>query len=163
MILHLRSLSDTARFGHLVGARSRPGDLILLFGDLGGGKTTLTQAIARGLEVPDEHYVSSPSFALLHEYHGRLPLYHMDCYRLMGEEDILAAGLDEYLSTSGVTVVEWPERLGTLTPEQRLEITLSTGPGDQERTLVLKGCGGNWPERVAELRSSFVRQQENPL
>lgn len=162
-ILHLRSLTDTARFGHLVGTRSRPGDLILLSGDLGGGKTTLTQAIARGLEVPGEQYVSSPSFALLHEYHGRLPLYHMDCYRLMDEEDVLAAGLDEYLTTSGVTVVEWPQRLGTLVPEQRLEITLATASGDQERTLVLKGYGGSWPERVADLRACFVREQEIPL
>ncbi|BCO09106.1 hypothetical protein GF1_14820 [Desulfolithobacter dissulfuricans] len=110
--------------------------------------------------MPGEQYVSSPSFALLHEYHGRLPLYHMDCYRLMGEDDILAAGLDEYLTTSGVTVVEWPERLGSLVPEERLEITLVRGPDEQERTVYLKGHGGDWPERVADILESFVHEQE---
>ncbi|WP_456387523.1 tRNA (adenosine(37)-N6)-threonylcarbamoyltransferase complex ATPase subunit type 1 TsaE [Desulfolithobacter sp.] len=163
MILYLRSLTDTEIFGRLVGTRSRPGDLILLSSDLGGGKTTLTQAIARGLGVPGEQYVSSPTFGLLHEYHGRLPLYHMDCYRLMGEDDILAAGLDEYLDTSGVTVVEWPERLGSLVPGERLEITLVRGPDEQERTVYLRGRGGDWPERVADILESFVHEQERPL
>ena len=74
------------------------------------GKTTLTQSIAQGLEVPEDQYVSSPSFALLHEYPGRIPLFHLDCYRLAGEEDVEGAGLADYIGGPGLTVIEWPDR-----------------------------------------------------
>lgn len=85
------SLADqraTSAFGYRLGQLGRPADLIMLIGDLGAGKTTLTQSIARGMGVADEYYVTSPSFNLLHEYPGRLPLYHMDCYRLGDEDDV---------------------------------------------------------------------------
>jgi tRNA threonylcarbamoyladenosine biosynthesis protein TsaE len=84
----LPTLADTLALGRLLGQSARPGDVICLDGDLGAGKTTLTQAIALGLEVPVNDYVTSPSFAILHEYQGRIPLYHMDFYRLTGAADV---------------------------------------------------------------------------
>ena len=149
----LASLADTDAFGRHLGQLLAPGDVLLLFGDLGAGKTTLTQAIAHGLAVPDEYYVTSPSFALVHEYPGRLPLYHMDCYRLSGEDDIEGAGLLEYLEdTRGVCVVEWPERLGTFTPDDCLVINISTGPGE-ERCLAFTAKGADWQTRLKDVLS----------
>ena len=81
--------------------------------DLGAGKTTLTQFIAAGLEVPPDCYVISPSFSLMLEYPGRIPLYHLDCYRLTGEDDVEGSGLMDYIVADGLAVVEWPDRLGT--------------------------------------------------
>jgi tRNA threonylcarbamoyladenosine biosynthesis protein TsaE len=152
-ILTFASLAGTNAFARKLGGLLRPGDVLLLFGGLGAGKTTLTQAIAQGLAVPDDYYVSSPSFALLHEYPGRLPLYHMDCYRLTGEDDVEGAGLLDYLeSCDGVCVIEWPERLGTLMPDDHLAITLTPGQGE-ERQLELVARGRAWQERWQEILS----------
>jgi tRNA threonylcarbamoyladenosine biosynthesis protein TsaE len=143
----LPDLAATAALGHRLGRMARNGDVILLHGGLGVGKTTLTQAIAAGLEVPPEQYVSSPSFALMHEYLGRLPLFHLDCWRLADEEDVEAAGLAEHIGRTGLTVVEWPDRLGSLRPAERLEITL-TAEGETVRRCVLKAAGRSWAERL---------------
>nr|MDA8159757.1 tRNA (adenosine(37)-N6)-threonylcarbamoyltransferase complex ATPase subunit type 1 TsaE [Desulfobacteraceae bacterium] len=86
--------------------------------------TTLTQAIGLGLEVPGHCYITSPTFALLHEYPGRLTLYHLDLYRLT-EPELAELGLADYLYGDGLSVVEWPDRLGGLTPRDRLEIELA--------------------------------------
>lgn len=135
----LPDLAATAELGRELGRLARSGDVILLHGGLGAGKTTLTQAIAAGLDVPPEQHVSSPSFALLHEYSGgRLPLRHLDLWRLAGEDDVEAAGLLEYIGSSGLTVVEWPERLGSLTPAQRLDVFLDA-VGESGRLCRLEG------------------------
>lgn len=122
----IKTLSETVRLGKLLGRYVERGDVICLDGDLGAGKTTLTQAIGRGLNLPDEIYVSSPSFALLHEYPGgRLPLYHMDLYRLSDSQDVIENGLDEYFYGQGVTVVEWAARATDVLPESHLDIFIS--------------------------------------
>lgn len=126
------------------------GDLVLLFGDLGAGKTTLTQVLARALGVGPEQYVASPSFALLHEYSGRLPVYHMDLYRLRDEDDVEAAGLVDYLDRQGVVLIEWPQRLGALTPADRLEIHFRVAE-DGTRQLTLKPRGQSWYHRLARV------------
>lgn len=145
----LKTLADTLAFGRLLGQAARPGDVICLDGDLGAGKTTLTQAIARGLEVPADEYVTSPSFAILHEYQGRMPLYHMDFYRLTDAADIEDLGLDEYLFLSGLAVLEWCERAGDLVPATRLKITMTTLP-DESRLLTCDPGVGSWQERWQE-------------
>ncbi len=144
----LKNLAATERFGLRIGQLLIPGDILLLTGDLGAGKTTLTQSIARGLMVPEKYYVTSPSFALLHEYPGRYPLYHLDCYRLSGEDDIEAAGLSEYLETrTGVCVIEWAARLGSLTPEQYLEVQLVVLKEDT-RQVTIGWHGERWSQRI---------------
>ncbi len=150
MILSPGSAAETARLGRRLGALCRPGDVLLLAGDLGAGKTTLAGWIARGLGVPDQYHITSPSFALLHEYPGRVPFYHMDCYRLAGEEDVEAAGLTEYMEGSGVCAIEWPGRLGSLRPSDCLEIRLEAAGGEARR-ITLTAHGRSWQERLRQL------------
>ncbi|MGE4560400.1 MAG: tRNA (adenosine(37)-N6)-threonylcarbamoyltransferase complex ATPase subunit type 1 TsaE [Desulfobulbus sp.] len=133
----------------------RAGDVLLLFGPLGAGKTTFTQVLARELGVGEEQYVSSPSFALLHEYQGRLPIAHMDLYRLADEDDVEAAGLVDYLGQGAISIVEWPERLGALTPEDRLDIYLEPIDATRRR-LVLVPHGREWQERLARLGAQLA-------
>ncbi len=147
LVLSLRNLQQTALLGRFLGEQAGVGDVILLRGSLGAGKTTLTQSIAAGLGVPDECYVTSPSFSLMNEYPGRLPLYHLDCYRLEDEYDVEESGLMDYIVADGLTVVEWPERLGSLTPKERLEIDFQSS-GAEKRTLILTSYGRTWHDRL---------------
>lgn len=147
--LDLPTLEHTVRLGGRLGALALPGDIITLAGPLGAGKTALAQAIGRGVGVSESYYITSPTFSLLHEYPGRIPYYHMDLYRLAGEEEIEDLGFDEYLYGEGLTVIEWPERLGGLMPDDRLHIELLfTGP--ESRTVRLFCHGGAWKKRLAE-------------
>ena len=127
--------ATTRAVGARLGSAAEAGDVIALVGPLGAGKTELARGIARGLEV--EEPVSSPSFILVAEHAGRLPLFHVDCYRLAGAEDALAAGILDDRAAEGVTVIEWAERLGAALPPGRLEIVID-GAGDAPRTLVLR-------------------------
>lgn len=130
--MHLQSLTETVRLGKMLGEMAQPGEVICLDGDLGAGKTTLAQAIAAGLQVPSAYYVTSPSFAIFHEYPGRIPLYHMDFYRLNDSSEIVDLGLDEYFYLKGLTVIEWSERGQDLLPEEHLHIRLESA-GENER------------------------------
>ena len=117
-----RSEAETRAVGEALGRRLGPGDVVCLVGPLGAGKTTLAQGLARGLGV--EEVVNSPTFVLMNEHRGRLPLYHVDAYRLDDPEEALAAGLLDERQAGGVTVVEWADRLGDWLPDERLEIKL---------------------------------------
>ncbi len=127
----------TERLGEVLGGLVRPGDVILLSGDLGAGKTTFTRGVARGAGVTEP--VTSPTFTLLHEYQGSLPVYHVDLYRWPAGEDLAELGLPEYLYGDGVTVVEWPAMLGRWTPEAYLSVDLSLAPGGHR--LRIHGAG----------------------
>ena len=150
--LELSSLTRTEELGIALGKIVTSGDVITLQGSLGSGKTTLTQAIAKGLGVDPRIYVTSPTFSLLHEYQGRIPLYHMDLYRLADVDEIESIGLPEYFFGNGVTVIEWPERLGSLLPAERLDVDLVIS-GEMSRTANLTGHGDLWQKKVAELVS----------
>jgi tRNA threonylcarbamoyladenosine biosynthesis protein TsaE len=139
-IISLPTLKQTMELGNILGNQAKAGQIITLAGDLGAGKTTLTQAIGQGLGVPLYYYITSPTFSILHEYPGRIPLYHMDLYRLSGEEEIEDLGLSEYLYGAGLSVVEWPDRLGSLLPKNRLHIELTFAPGEG-RIAVLNALG----------------------
>jgi tRNA threonylcarbamoyladenosine biosynthesis protein TsaE len=125
----------TRALGERLGRAAAAGDVIALTGPLGAGKTELARGIARGLGVVGP--VASPTFVLVSEHEGRLPLFHLDCYRLAGPEEALAAGLLDERGADGVTVVEWAERLGPALPTGRLEIQLA-GSGDHARTLACR-------------------------
>ena len=132
-----------------------PGDVLFLHGPLGAGKTTLTQHLAKALGVGSDQYVSSPSFALLHQYHGFMPVFHMDLYRLNDEIEVEEAGLLEAFEQQGITLVEWPERLGSLQPESRLDIHLVPNP-DGSRRLILKAQGEHWRRRLVNLKGQLA-------
>jgi len=113
---------------------ARPGDLIALHGELGAGKTQFAKGFGAGLGVTAT--INSPSYVLMAEYDGRLPLFHLDLYRLDDATDALAGGLLDERQAGGVTLVEWAERLGPALPADRLEVELS-GAGDDARTIRL--------------------------
>lgn len=108
--------------GERIGATVPPGFVIALRGGLAAGKTTLVKGIARGLGIEED--VTSPTYTLISEYRGRMPLYHMDAYRLEGEEDFLALGVEEYLYGDGLCVVEWSERVSSALPGDAAVLTL---------------------------------------
>lgn len=153
IIISLPDLRTTSALGRYLGETARPGEVITLAGSLGAGKTTLTQAIGQGLEVPASCYITSPTFSLLHEYPGRLPLYHLDLYRLGDETEIEDLGLLEYLYGTGLSVIEWPDRLGSLMPENRLHIELSL-VDETARLAEITAHGKAWDGKIAALRSS---------
>jgi tRNA threonylcarbamoyladenosine biosynthesis protein TsaE len=120
--------------GAALAAIARPGDLLCLFGDLGAGKTVLAKGFAAGLGVTDT--VTSPSFVLMAEYGGRLPLFHIDLYRLADGAAAISGGLLDERQTDGVTLIEWAHRLGAALPASRLDVRID-GAGDDPRTVRL--------------------------
>lgn len=145
--LILRDLAETSALGHYLGKLAQPGDIICLDGDLGAGKTALTQEIAKGLQVPDSCYVNSPSFSILQEYPGRIPLYHMDFYRLSDATEVEDLGFEEYFYLSGLTVIEWSARAKELIPESRLLLKM-TIENDLSRKIHLDLGKGSWGIRL---------------
>ena len=114
--------ADTRSLGTRLGRRARRGDFIACYGTLGAGKTTFIQGFAQGLDVGPEAYVRSPTFTLVHEYHGRLPLYHFDFYRLLHYTEVLDLGFEEYCDAAGVVIVEWADKFPELLPMKRLDV-----------------------------------------
>ena len=131
----------TTALGRKLGAVARAGDLVCLWGDLGAGKTHLAKAFGAGLGVTQT--ITSPSFILMAEYAGRLPLFHVDPYRLASAEDALQGGLLDERQASGVTLVEWPERLGDALPPDRLDIRID-GTGDEPRSITLEAASDRY-------------------
>ena len=150
--IELSTLQRTESLGTVLGKIAEPGDIITLAGTLGAGKTALTQFIGRGLGIDPRIYITSPTFSLLHEYQGRIPLYHLDLYRLGSEEEIESLGFPEYFYGHGLTVIEWPERLGSLMPAERLHVELVIS-GENSRTAHLNAHGELWQKKVADIVS----------
>lgn len=131
----------TRELGARLGRRARPGHVFALYGDLGAGKTCLIQGLAEGLGVAGP--VTSPTFVLIAEHAGRLPLHHVDLYRTERLEEVRALGLDELLGGDGVTVIEWAERAEALLPGGTVRIRI-TGAGDEPREIELEGLPPDW-------------------
>jgi len=142
------SPEQTQHLGTCLGKLAKMGDVFLLTGNLGSGKTCLTQGIAWGLDVKE--YAFSPSFVIVREYHGRLPLYHIDFYRLNRIEEIVDLGLDEYLYNKGVCVVEWAEKGLAVLPKENLLINLSY-MSETERTISLEPKGHSYTQLLKSL------------
>lgn len=132
---------STRALGAGLAAAARAGDLVCLWGDLGAGKTQLAKGFGAGLGVAAT--ITSPSFILMAEYDGRLPLFHIDLYRLAGAEDALGGGLIDDRQATGVTLVEWPDRLGPALPPERLDVRIA-GTADEPRTIRLEARGDRY-------------------
>lgn len=125
-----RSPETTARIGMMLGAMLRAGDVICLQGELGAGKTCFAKGVARGMGIKEP--VTSPTFTLVNEYQGDLPLYHLDVYRLEGPGDMDDLGYEEYFYGDGVALVEWAERVQEILPGERLDVIINRGTEDDE-------------------------------
>ncbi|MFM9276413.1 tRNA (adenosine(37)-N6)-threonylcarbamoyltransferase complex ATPase subunit type 1 TsaE [Paenibacillus jiagnxiensis] len=148
-----RSVADTDRLASALAARSFAGSVIVLDGELGAGKTAFSKAFARHLGV--EGVVNSPTFTLIKEYEGRLPLYHMDVYRL-DENEAGELGLDEYFYGTGVCLVEWGSLILSLLPEECLHIVIEHTASPDERLIHLTGSGEVYGEWCRSLRENGV-------
>jgi tRNA threonylcarbamoyladenosine biosynthesis protein TsaE len=144
----LPTLEDTHAFGTRLAAILRPGDLLVLIGPLGAGKTALVQGIGAGLGVSGP--ITSPTFVIARVHRGRIPLVHVDAYRLGSLAEVDDLDLDVDLEDS-VTCVEWGAGLVEQLAESRLEIALARAEDSEERTVRLMPRGADWPERVAAL------------
>ena len=138
MTLTTRSPDETMRLGEYIGSRLRKGDILALQGTLAAGKTTITKGIAAGLGISED--VTSPTFTLISEYYGRLPLYHMDVYRLDSTEDFLNLGVEEMLYGNGVCVIEWSEKVMACLPRETIIVRLEADL-DGNRSITIE----NWP------------------
>ncbi|QDT37978.1 tRNA (adenosine(37)-N6)-threonylcarbamoyltransferase complex ATPase subunit type 1 TsaE [Stratiformator vulcanicus] len=132
------SVDETARFGTAIADSIRGGDVIGLRGDLGAGKTTLVSSVAVALGV-QRHEISSPTFVLLKEYAGRIPIYHFDAYRLGDPDEFTALGADELLADEGLCLIEWVDRVASLLPADRLTIDAITTGVDSRRFRLQSG------------------------
>jgi tRNA threonylcarbamoyladenosine biosynthesis protein TsaE len=132
-----KSAEETGRLGAKIGAFLLPNEVIALTGNLGAGKTTLIQGIAAGLGVKD--YVTSPTFILINEYQGRLPLFHVDLYRLDNIDQVEELGIEEYFTKGGVCVIEWAEKLGNMMPADASIIGIKI-INEHERELCLSSA-----------------------
>lgn len=119
------SPEQTWRTGQLFGKLLNAGDTVCLYGDLGAGKTNFTYGIAQGLEV-QERYITSPTYTFVNEYQGRVPLYHIDLYRLKEPGELEGIGFEEYLESDGVTVIEWAELAEDELPDEYLSVYFSS-------------------------------------
>lgn len=134
-IVVTRDPAETRALAAALAAAARPGDLISLVGELGAGKTQFAKGFGAGLGITDT--IVSPSFVLMAEYRGRLPLFHVDLYRLADAAEALAGGLIDDRQAEGVTVIEWAERLADALPAERLDVVID-GAGDEPRRIAIR-------------------------
>ena len=138
--LHSNSVETTHELGRAIGSNVHPGDILLLSGGLGAGKTTLTQGILWGLG--SDEYARSPTFVLVNEYDARIPVYHMDLYRLDSLEEIDGLGLEDYLYGDGLCVIEWADKAQGYFPLDHVDISIET-VSDSERVFILDADDSN--------------------
>jgi len=136
-IIKTKTAGETLEQGEKLGRALKPGDFVGLTGDLGAGKTVFTKGIAKGLGLADYTHVNSPTFVIIKEYGGRVPLYHFDVYRLDDESALLTVGYQEYFYGRGVTVVEWADKIKSIIPDKRIDVLIKHAGGDK-RVIEIK-------------------------
>ena len=124
-VVRTESPEETQTLGEELGKQLKPGSVIALIGDLGTGKTCLTQGIARGIGIAPNEVVSSPSYILINEYNGSIPIYHIDLYRIETSEEIAELGLDEYVDGVGICIIEWADRMENDLPDTYIRVHIT--------------------------------------
>ena len=150
-----RSIRETQDLSQKLGGLVNQPLIIALWGDLGSGKTAFVQGLAKGLEVPDGYYITSPTFTLINEYPGRLPLVHVDLYRLESIDDLEDIGLDELLYGQAVIAVEWADKLTGRQPAEQLQVTMKI-IDDDCRKLTLDATGHDEVNLIRTLEDSLA-------
>ncbi len=150
MKIKVNNLQDTEKIGKIISRCLEKGTVLCLGGDLGAGKTAITQFIAKEFGVKE--YITSPTFNIIKEYEGRLPFYHMDVYRIESEDDMYDLGYDEYIYSEGVTVIEWSENIRGILPDERIDIKIDR-IDDNKRIMTIEGNGVVYEKITEELRN----------
>ena len=153
MRIHTHSPAQTRHIGSALARLLRPGDIVCLSGALGSGKTVLAKGIAGGLGI-DKDEVISPTFVIVREHRGRVPLYHFDLYRLERPDDIVSLGYEEYIYGRGISVIEWSERLGALMPEEYLGVRARIA-GEKSRSFDISAHGRRYQEVAKKIHETF--------
>ena len=148
---------ETERIGSLLGEMLTRGDIIALAGELGTGKTTFVRGMAQGMGIEGKE-VASPSFTLVNEYEGPLPLFHLDLYRLEDEQELLGIDYDEYIRGDGVTVIEWADRIPQAVPRESLWIRLRY-LGAELREIMFQAQGDRYEKIIEELQRKVYNEQ----
>jgi tRNA threonylcarbamoyladenosine biosynthesis protein TsaE len=154
-VLEAPAPEDTRAIGAAVAPLLQPGDALALTGELGAGKTTFVQGLARGLGFTGA--VVSPTFTLVREYRGRLTVYHVDVYRLDRVQDVIDLGFEEMTGDDGVLVVEWGDAVEGLLPAEHLLVELTVPGPDERRRIELAGIGPSWAARWERLEQALQR------
>ncbi len=131
------SPEETQAIGKHIGQTLKAGDVVALIGDLGSGKTCLTQGIARGVGIASQEVVNSPSYTLINEYAGETPIFHIDLYRLKHHGEIVDLGLEEFLEGNGICIIEWADRMANMLPANHIQITM-TWVDESDRIIELQ-------------------------
>lgn len=151
IVARTKSVGDTRALAAEVAALTRPGDLLVLAGGLGAGKTAFAQGFGQGLGVQET--ITSPAFVLVRSYQGgRLPMVHIDVYRLDHLQELIDLGVAELLDEGGVTLIEWGDVVSPALPADFLEVRLEIGEAEDERRLEVNAVGRNWPARMTAVR-----------
>jgi tRNA threonylcarbamoyladenosine biosynthesis protein TsaE len=148
-----KSADDTRDLAAQLAGLARPGDVVLLAGDLGAGKTTFTQGFGSGLGVPER--ITSPTFTLVHTYVGRLKLVHVDVYRLELLQEVIDLGLPELIDDGGVALIEWGEAAAPALATDFLRVRIAFGPSDDDREFTIEPVGPSWLDRPDALRAAL--------
>jgi tRNA threonylcarbamoyladenosine biosynthesis protein TsaE len=135
MIFESKSVKETIQLGRNFAEKLSIGDIVCLEGDLGAGKTHFVKGVASYFGI-DQEKVNSPTFTLINEYSGEIPLYHFDCYRLNSIQEALEIGVEEYLYGAGVSIIEWPSKIQELIPEEAIQIEIKH-KGNSERSILI--------------------------
>ncbi len=130
------SAGETMLIGEKLAKKLKPRDIVALSGDLGSGKTTFTKGIGKGLGVKDPRHINSPTFVLIKEYKGDIPLYHLDLYRIDDVKEIENLAIEEYIYGDGVTVIEWAEKIKCILPEKRVSVRFKIKGGDKREVVI---------------------------
>ncbi len=147
MIFKTKTSDETIKLGELIGNLLKPGDVIAMTGTLAAGKTTITKGIAKALNISED--ITSPTFCLISEYEGRLPLYHMDVYRLEGSEDFINLGVDEMLYGNGVCIIEWSEKVKSELPKKSILMKITPVENEMREIEI-----SNW-DKISELEKLY--------
>ena len=145
--IYLEDENKTKEIGYKLGKLLTPGSVICLIGDLGAGKTTMTQSLAKSLEVDD--YITSPTFTIVNEYDGKMPLYHFDVYRIGSSDEMYDIGYEDYINGEGVCIIEWANLIEDILPDEYLRIELKYK--DMSREMILNPVGEKYEKIVEEL------------
>lgn len=131
-----KSVEETIVAGEKLAKKLRTGDVVALSGNLGSGKTTFTKGIGKGLGVKNPRRINSPTFVLIKEYDGKMPLYHLDLYRLDALGEIENLAVEEYIYGKGVTVIEWAEKIKCLLPKKHISVKFKVKGGDRREVAI---------------------------